>query len=241
VLSLDATTGNFTGFFQPTASDSYRPDDDDVDVPAPPMLFTRGGTRVVAIGSKNGSFFLLDASNLNTVLARRQLLPYDSAGNPFPAIDDHSLAHENQYGVFGTAAVHYGLNRIFVGLGGYRAGGFGWEGIDSTTTPFMRALDWNTLADGWTTIGTNPPKYNIPVPPMYTTPNERGLSSPAVVNDVVFIATTKPGLYALNAATGLCLWSATGLGSAPYAFGPAIYGDFVINGLSNGNLYIYTL
>ena len=244
VLALDATTGNVMGFFQPAPSDSYRPPADlDVDVPAPPMLFTRAGTRVVAVGSKNGSFFLLDAANLNTVLAKRQLLPYDSAGNPFPAIDPpdtfdpfgNVILRENRYGVFGTAAVHYGLGRIFVGLGGYSGA------IDSNTTPFMRVLDWVTLGDSWTTLGTNPPKYNVPVPPMYLTPNECGLSSPAVVNDVVFVSTTKPGLYALNAATGLCLWSAAGLGSASYAFGPAIYGDFVINGLSNGNLYIYTL
>jgi len=66
---------------------------------------------------------------------------------------------------------------------------------------------------------------------MYATP-EAGLSSPAVVNDVVFITTSKPGLYALDAATGLCLWSASGL-TGDFVLGPAIYGDFVVVGAGN--------
>ncbi len=61
----------------------------------------------------------------------------------------------------------------------------------------------------------------MPVPPLYTTPNEAGLGSPAVVNDVVLVPPSKPGLYALDADTGLCLWSATGL-SGTYVLGPAV-------------------
>jgi outer membrane protein assembly factor BamB len=235
ILALDGTTGQFRGFFQPLPSDSYRPALDlDVDVPGAPTIFSRGGTRVVGIGSKNGSYFLLDPASL-AVLARRQLLPYDSAGNPFLNVDPGTGIHENLSGVFGTAAVHFGLGRLFVGVGGYSGA------IDSATTPFLRALDWATLADAWPTSGTNPPRYTASIPPLYTTPNESGISSPAVVNDVVFVSTSKPGLYALDAASGLCLWAAPGLSGANYAFGPAIYGNYVVNGLSNGNLHVYSV
>ena len=235
VLALDATAGTFAGFFQPLPSDSYKPTDSDVDVPAGPTIFTRGSTQVLGIGSKNGSFFLLDPATMS-VLARRQLLPYDSGGNPFPQIDPG--AGENMYGVMGTATVHRGLGRLFIGLGGYSGA------IDINTTPFMRAVDWNTLADAWVTAGANPPKYTVPVPPMYTTPGETGLSSPAVVNDVVFISTSKPAMYCLDAATGACLWLAPGIGVGNYAMGPAIYGNYVvvgIGGYSGGRVNIYRL
>jgi hypothetical protein len=52
---------------------------------------------------------------------------------------------------------------------------------------------------------------------MYTTIGEAGLSSPAVVNDVVFMSTNRPldfastsrrALYAFDATSGLCLWAA---------------------------------
>lgn len=239
VISLDASTGDFKGFFQPTPADSYRPDDLDVDVPSAPTIVRRsGGTRVVAIGSKNGSFFLLDPDTM-AVISRRQLLPRDASNNPLPGVDPHGGPGENYYGVLGTAAVHYVLRRLFVGIGGY--GG----AIDSGSTPFMRALDWNTLDDAWTTAigGDGVTRYTVPRPPMYTTPDEAGLSSPAVVNDVVFVSTSKPGLYALDAATGLCLWAAPGLPppSGPtYVLGPAVYGNYVVIGASN-NVYIYSL
>jgi outer membrane protein assembly factor BamB len=237
VISLDASSGAFAGFFQPLPSDSYKLTDNDVDVPAGPTIFWRGLTQVLGIGSKGGSFFLLDPSTMG-VLARRQLLPYDSSGNPFLAIDPG--AGENMYGVMGTATVHRGLGRLFIGLGGY--GG----AIDINTTPFMRAVDWTTLADAWTTAGTNPPKYTVPVPPMYTNPGETGLSSPAVVNDVVFISTSKPAMYCLDAATGACLWLAPGIGAGSYAMGPAIYGNYVVVGIGGygsaaGRLNIYAL
>jgi outer membrane protein assembly factor BamB len=234
VLSLDADTGQFRGFFQPSQSDNYQASDNDIDVPSSPMIFNRYGTDVLAIGTKGGAFFLLDPNTM-TALAHRQLLPYDINGNPFPGIDGGptTIPHENAYGVFGTAAVHYGLGRIFVGLGGY--GGQ----IDRTTTPFMRTLDWNTLNDVWITSGNNPPMYTVPQPPMYTTDGEAGLSSPAVVNDVVFVSTTKPGLYALDAASGLCLWSAGGL-SPTYIMGPAISGNSVIIG-TGSTVNIYSL
>jgi outer membrane protein assembly factor BamB len=85
-------------------------------------------------------------------------------------------------------------------------------------------------------------RYTIPVPPMYSSP-EAGLSSPATVNDVVFVSTSKTALYALDAATGLCLWSAPGqpAGGWPvYALGPAIYGNFVVHGAGQ-KVFIYKL
>jgi outer membrane protein assembly factor BamB len=241
VLALDAGTGAFAGFFQPAPSDSYRPDDLDVDVPAGPTIFRRGATTVLFIASKNGSGFLLDPATMAVLPnGRRQLLPTDAAGNLLPNVDRHTFSNENFSGVLGTAAVHRGLRRIFVGVGGYSGA------IDTPTTPFMRALDWNDLSDAWTTaVGPDGvARYTVPRPPMYTTPNEAGLSSPAVVNDVVFVSTSKPALYALDAATGLCLWVAPGLGSpspATYTLGPAIYGNSVVVGSLNGNLNIYSL
>ena len=234
VIALDATTGVFQGFFQPEPSDCYRVNDTDVDVPASPLLYQHSGTRVCAIGSKGGGFFLLDASTM-APLTKRQLLPYDNNGNPLPNIDPHAGPEENMFGVFGTAAVHYGLGRIFVGIGGYGAA------IDSGTTPFMRALDWATLDDVWaTTVGADHvARYTVPRPPMYTTAGECGLSSPAVVNDVVFCSTTKPGLYAFCAHTGLCLWSASGL-PGQWLLGPAVYRNSVVIG-AGSNVKVYSL
>src|SRR5262249_43698704 len=106
----------------------------------------------------------------------------------------------------------------------------------------MRALDWMTLNDVWlTTVGADGvTRYTVPQPPMYTNPGESGVSSPAVVNDVVFVSTTKPGLYALDAATGLCLWPASGLTPTDYILGPAIYGDNVVVGSGN-TILVYSL
>lgn len=237
VLSLDASTGTFAGFYQPLPGDCYKPTDNDADVPGSPTLFNRGGTTVVAVGTKAGAFVLLNAATM-TPLSKRQLLPYDAAGAPLPGVDPHGGVGENYYGTFTTAALHYGLQRIFVGIGGYSGA------IDTPTTPFMRALDWNTLTDAWATaVGADGvTRYVAPRPPMYTTPNECGLSSPAVANNVVFMATTRPALYALNAANGICLWSAPGLLPTPgtNCLGPAISGNAVVIGVGS-TVYIYSL
>ena len=244
VLSLDATTGAFKAFFQPAASDSYRPGDFDVDVPAAPTIVDRGGgDRAIAIGSKNGSFFLLHPDTL-AVLARRQLLPRNAAtGAAISTVDPTGGTGENKWGVLGTAAIHSGTGKLFVGLGGY-------VGIDDyRMTPFVRALDWNTLADAWptttdTVAGTPVVRYSIARPPLYTTPLEGGLSSPAVVNDVVFVSTSKTGMYALDVDTGLCLWAAPGMpivsGWPDYSLGPAVYGNYVVVGAAN-QINIYRL
>jgi outer membrane protein assembly factor BamB len=246
IISLDATTGAFGAFFQPAPTDSYRQGaegDLDVDVPAAPMIFRRAADRVVCIGSKNGSFFLLDPVNL-TVLARRQLLPKDAGTNAtIASVDPHvGFPSENKWGVLGTAAVHSGLGLLFVGLGGY-------QGIDDyRVTPFVRALDWDTLADGWPTandvVGANTvTRYSSARPPLYSTSGEAGLSSPAVVNDVLFVSTSKTALYALSVDTGFCLWQAPGMppgGWPDFCLGPAVYDNWVVVGAAS-KVLIYHL
>jgi outer membrane protein assembly factor BamB len=254
LICLDATTGVFRGFFQPAVDDSYRSDDADIDVPGSPTVIRRGGQRVVAFGSKSGSFFLLDPDDHGTgsltALEKRQLLPRlggtgnpGNRGTPIPEIDPVGRPwNENKWGVMGTPAVHPGLGRIFVGLGGYdgmnlQAG----AGIDPTRTPFLRAVDWNTLLDAWpVTIGSDGVgRYLGSNPPMYNS-LEAGLSSPAVVNDLVFVSTTKPAMYALDANTGVCKWAAPGISGGTWAMGPAIYGNYIVLGVGN-KVYIYKL
>ena len=70
---------------------------------------------------------------------------------------------------------------------------------------------------------------------------------PAVGNDVVFIGTTLPRVYAFSVDTGVALWTASGLGPpAPvnYILVPAISGDVVVLGHANGRngaVHIYSL
>jgi outer membrane protein assembly factor BamB len=248
VLSLDANTGAFRGYFQPLPGDSYRPNDTDVDVCGSPTVFSREGTRVLGIGCKNGSYFLLDPATVDPktglmqVLARRQLLPYlnNNPATPIPTVDPGATMQpdENKYGVFGTAALHYGLGKLFVGLGGYAGG-------DTPSTPFVRALDWNSLADAWpAALGPDGvTRYTMAKPPLYTNAGETGLSSPAVVNDIVFVSTNKPALYALDVVNGHSIWLAPGLSGQPagtFVLGPAIYGNYVVIGCG-GSLFIYSL
>jgi outer membrane protein assembly factor BamB len=252
-IALDATTGEFRGFHQSQTDDSYWPGDSDIDVPGSPTVFSIGATRAVAYGCKNGSLFVLDAGTM-APMARRQLLariggtglPGDR-GTGIPSVVPTPAATggegENAYGVMGTPAVHFGLGRIFVGIGGYNGMALDQgPGIDQTRTPFLRALNWNDLHDAWpTALGAdNVLRYTTTKPPMYLT-TEVGLSSPAVVNDVVFVSTDKPALYALDANSGICLWSAPGLpASRNYVLGPAVYGNYVVVG-AGSTVYIYTL
>jgi outer membrane protein assembly factor BamB len=260
VLSLDATTGGAVRFFQPDPADTYRRDDTDMDMPPGPTVFSRGDRRVVATGGKLGSFFMFDPETLDVLPnGRRQLLPKAGGNGGFPGdtgqllpnVDPHPLLPngqrrtENFYGIFGSAAVHYGLQRLFVGVGGF-ASGVGTPGIDFTTTAFLRALNWGDLSDAWVTaVGPDRVRrYVVPRPPMYTSPGEAGFSSPAVVNDVVFLATSRPALYAFDAESGLPLWSAPGFGlpiTNSFTLGPAIYGDHVIVGSANLGVLIYSL
>jgi outer membrane protein assembly factor BamB len=255
LLALDASTGEFRGFHQAEPDDSYHPNDDDIDVPGAPTLFVRsGGERVVCYGSKNGSFFLLEPDTLAVLgggAQRRQLLARSGGtghpgnrGTPIAGVATAGGEQENKWGVMATPAVHSGLGKIYVGLGGYSGAGEG------TKTPFIRAVDWDDLHDAWP---VGPPggdgvvRYTMATPPVYSHSKEAALSSPAVVNDVVFVSTTDPNrnvmtLYALDAATGLCLWKAPdepGGGWPKYALGPAISGEFVVAGAGNA-VQIYT-
>jgi outer membrane protein assembly factor BamB len=253
VLALDADTGAIKGRFQVPVESSYRPSDLDIDFGTSPTLYTIGDRRVVGIGCKNGAFLLIDAQTM-AIIRWRQLLPYtndgkqistvdphgpDTSTNPHPKIsneDSNKTPAENFHGTYSTAAVHPGLKRVFIGVGGNNYH-FVAAGIDSATTPFLRAFDWETLDDAWELDQSDPRKYKKPTPPMYTTSGEGGLSSPAVVNDVVFVATTKVSLYAFDARDGTPLWhddlgTQTGgfSGGYGYCLGPAIAGNYVVAG-----------
>ncbi len=272
ILSLDAATGAYRGFFQAPAESSYRATDSDVDFGGSPTVFTLKGRRVVAAGCKNGGFFLLDADSLKLLLPPRQLLPYYNSGKQIPTVDPHvnegietqldpnvpntqsdEVDWENFYGTYSTPAVHPRLGRFFIGVGGNNYHTVA-PGIDFTTTPFLRALDCNTLEDAWPMDNNDPRRYKNARPPMYTMPGESGLSSPAVVNDLVFCSTSLVAVYAFDAKTGKMLWQdrlgeQTGgfNGGYGYCLGPAVSGNFVVAGAlvfgkkGGGVLRIYTL
>jgi outer membrane protein assembly factor BamB len=256
LLSLDATTGAFKAFYQVPRESNYRESDIDVDVGASPTLFDLGSRRVVGVGCKNGSFHVLDADTLAPI-KWRQLLPTYNDGTQIPTVDPHPddaqanastqnprIANrdsddddgENYSGIYSTAAVHPGSRKIFVGIGGNNYHSVA-AGIDTANTPFIRALDYDTLADAWPIDTGNPPRYTKARPPLYTNVTESGLSSPAVVNDVVFMATTFVSLYALSVADGTVLFEdklgeQTGgfNGGYGYCMGPAVCGNYVVAG-----------
>lgn len=273
LLVLDASTGAFQGFVQFPPESSYRPSDIDVDVGGSPTLFTNEqGRRLVALGCKNGGFMTIDAKTLD-IVKLRQILPYADGSSQFPAIDPHPPASqqneinprvtnevsnaaqnagENWTGTYSTAAVHPGLRRLFLGLGGKNYD-LASSGIDTDTTPFLRAMDWGTLEDAWPTDGGTPPRYVNGRPPFYTNGGESGLALPAVVNDVVFMSTTMISVYAFSAVDGKLLWQdqlgeQTGgfTGGYGYCMGPAVWKDYVVAGAlvfgrDGGILRIYRL
>jgi outer membrane protein assembly factor BamB len=258
LLALDAASGAFKGFYQIPAASNYRDSDIDVDVGASQTLFDLGARRVVAVGCKNGSFHVLDADTLAPV-KWRQLLPYitDANGNKqqIPTVDPHvdgaqgnvqnprianrcsdATQSENYSGIYSTAAIHPASRKIFVGIGGNNYHSVA-SGIDFENTPFMRALDYDTLDDAWPLDGGNPQRYTKARPPLYTNATESGLSSPAVVNDVVFMSTTYVSLYAFSVADGTPLFEdrlgeqTGGLnGGYGYCMGPAVCGNYVVAG-----------
>src|SRR5271165_550416 len=136
----------------------------------------------------------------------------DAHPNPAdPTINPHitnevsdQVPNENFSGVFNTGAIYPGSNgdspiippRIFFGMGGpnYHSQS---PGIDFKSTPFMRAIDLDSdaLADAWPMDNSDPKRYlkvqrtddtTGQIVGMYSSAGESGLSSPAVVNDVVF-------------------------------------------------------
>lgn len=278
VLSLDAETGDFKAFFQVPPESNYRPSDGDIDLGGAPILFKwnvgqPNQKKVVGVGCKNGSFFVLDADTL-TLQKQRQLLPYlmlpDGTMTWIESVDRHpnptdgtlsphltneysnKVPNENFSGVFNTGAIYPGSAdqpqsispRVFLAMGGpnYHSAS---PGIDFETTPFMRAIDAISLADVWTMAG-NPLKYtntsrmdpnlNTEVG-MYQSAGESGLSSPAIVNDVVFCTTSKISIYAFDVRDGTLLWNADiGMqtdgynGGYGYCLGPAIWKNYVVAG-----------
>jgi len=280
MITLKADTGAFVASFQPPVMSSYRPSDLDIDIGASPTVFERPdiynalpGTnpsiakKVVGIGAKNGGYFVLDASNLN-LLNWRQLLPYYNNGLQIPTVDPHSPSlqanprvtnaesnatmAENYHGTYSCAAIDPVSQSLFIGLGGSNYNSVA-PGIDYETTPFMRAFNMEALNDIWPFDDSDPKRYAKSSPPMYTNPGECGLSSPAVVNDVVFCSTSHISLYAFKVSDGTHLWGSN-LGSQTegynggygYCMGPAVWGDYVVAGAlilgsTGGVLNIYKL
>lgn len=270
LLALDATTGEFVAFTQFPPASSYRVTDIDVDVGGSPTLFTHRGRRLVGLGCKNGTYMVMYADTLG-IRGWRQLLPTWNDGSQIETVDPHpdaTLANEmnpvipnamsnanqgeNYYGTYSTAAVHPALGVLYVGLGGnnYHPSA---PGIDSDTTPFLRALDMEHLVDFWPLDEGNPRRYVNGRPPFYTWPKESGLALPAVANDVVFMTTSRLALYAFSAEDGRLLWqdllgAETGgiNGGYGYCLGPAVDADYVvcgslIMGRRAGSLRIYRL
>lgn len=270
LLALRGSTGDFVGFCQFPAESSYRKSDNDVDVGGAATLYKIGNQKVVGVGCKNGSYMLCDAEKL-TFIRYRQMLPYKN-NQQIETVDPHGpddFAHqgafytneqsndypaENYHGTYSTAAICSSQQKIFIGLGGNN---YHWiaAGIDSDNTPFMRALDWETLDDAWPTAG-DPPKYTNAAAAMYMNAGESGISVPAVVNDVVFMTTTLVAMYAFSATDGTLLWSdmenfgqqTQGFqGGYGYCMGPAIWRNYVVAGAlvqgrkGGGVLNIYKL
>jgi outer membrane protein assembly factor BamB len=256
LLTLDATSGAFKAFHQIPPESNYRDSDIDVDVGASPTLFDLGSRRVVGVGCKNGSFHVMDADTLAPI-KWRQLLPTFNDGTQIPTVDPHPsdaqanasvqnprIANrqsdadqgENYSGIYSTAAIDPASRKIFVGIGGNNYHSVA-AGIDTENTPFIRALDYDTLDDAWPVDNGNPKRYTKARPPLYTNVTESGLSSPAVVNDVVFMATTFVSLYAFSVADGTMLFEdrlgqQTGgfNGGYGYCMGPAVCGNYVVAG-----------
>jgi outer membrane protein assembly factor BamB len=274
VLVLSAKTGAFKACIQIPASTSYRPSDIDVDIGGAPTLWEINGRKVVGIGCKNGCYLVFDANTFE-VLKTRQMLPYMNDGSQIPNVDPHGVDDpsqpnpvitndqsnqtqgENFHGTYSTAAVCTPQGKLFIGIGGNNYH-YICAGIDSDSTPFIRALDWTTLDDAWPLDNGDPKRYAVaadPNNPLYKIAGESGISVPAVVNDVVFMSTTRVALYAFNATDGTLLWSdvenfgaQTGgmNGGYGYCMGPAIAGNYVVAGAlvqggNGGVLNIYAL
>jgi outer membrane protein assembly factor BamB len=246
LLALDAGTGEFKAFFQAPPWSNYRVTDNDVDMGGSPTLLTReDGKRLVGVGCKNGTYFLLDADTL-ALEAHRQMLPTYLNGDLIPTVDAHVPGDtENFSGTYSTAAVDPVTGTIFMGVGGNNYHTVG-PGIDYQTTPFMRAMDYQ-LNDAWPLDQGNPRLYQnvqtatmsdgTQILGMYQQQADSGVASPVVVNDVVFMSTTGVSLFAFEVADGTLLWkdqlgAQTGgmSGGYGYCLGPAVCGDYVVAG-----------
>jgi outer membrane protein assembly factor BamB len=275
VLVLQGATGHFLASVQIPASSSYRPSDIDVDIGGSPTLYELDGRKIVGIGCKNGAYVTFDARSFE-ILAVRQLLPLHRDGSQIATVDPHGpddpaspspvvpnewsneVQGENYMGTYSTAAVCGSQGKLFIGLGGNNYHYLS-PGIDASTTPFIRAMDWSSLEDAWPLDDGDPRRYAIAAGqeanPLYKMGGESGLSVPAVANDVVFMATSRVALYAFAARDGALLWAdienfgpQTGGSSGGYGYcmGPAVAGDYVVAGAlvagaSGGLVNIYAL
>ncbi|MEA2162031.1 MAG: quinohemoprotein ethanol dehydrogenase [Thermoanaerobaculia bacterium] len=280
VIQIPAGTFNGVQIVSPPNAPygSYRPSDTDVDIGGAPTIWKINEKTVVGIGCKNGCYMVFDPTQINApnyTPTTYQLLPTMNDGSQISTVDPHftdgpsnpqpvvsnqvsnQVNAENYHGTYSTAALCTPQQKLFIGVGGnnyhYVA-----SGIDSATTPFIRALDWNTLKDAWPLDGGDPQRYKAasdPNNPLYKNSGESGISVPAVVNDVVFMSTTLVALYAFKADDGTLLWSDTenfgsqtgGMsGGYGYCMGPAISGNYVVAGAlvlggNGGVLNIYAL
>lgn len=278
ILALQALTGEFVAFTQMPMTTAYRPTDLDVDIGSACTLYTLPASagsssprKVVSVGCKNGGFMVCDAQTLQLIHSV-SLLPKNKDGTQVAEIDPHPPAAqqnainpritnevsnvnwgENYFGPFNTAAVDPVTGTLFIAIGGPNYHNAA-PGIDSPSTPFMKAVKWDTLVDAWPIDDSfDPPRYKNVGASMYSFPGESGLSSPAVVNDVVFVSTSRVGIYAFKTSDGTLLWSdvignqTLGFnGGYGYCLGPAICGQYVvagalIQGLQGGVLNIYGL
>lgn len=261
---------------------SYRASDQDVDIGGAPTIFQIDGKTVVGIGCKNGVYMIFDPTSLSTdlttpnvPLTSRQLLPFMNDGSQIATVDPHFIDGPNDFqpvvtnavsnvvpaenfqGTYSTAALCSAQKKLFIGVGGNNYH-YVSSGIDTPNVPFIRAMDWTTLQDAWPLDDGNPRRYKAaadPNNPLYKNAGESGISVPAVVNDVVFMATTLVALYAFSATDGTLLWSdvenfgpQTGgmSGGYGYCMGPAIAGNYVVAGAlvqggNGGVLNIYSL
>jgi outer membrane protein assembly factor BamB len=275
VVVLRGSTGELLASVQIPARSSYRPSDIDVDIGGSPTLYELDGRKLVGIGCKNGAYVTFDAHSYE-IVAVRQLLPLHRDGTQIATVDargpddpsvigptpsnkeSNETLGENYSGTYSTAAVCSSQGKLFIGVGGNNYH-FRGPGIDSLTTPFIRALDWSTLHDAWPLDDGDPQRYAIALQqaanPLYKMAGESGISVPAVAGDVVFMSTTRVALYAFSAHDGELLWAdvdgfgpQTGgmHGGYGYCMGPAVAGNYVVAGAlvagpSAGVLNIYSL
>lgn len=142
---------------------------DQLSKASPAMAATEDELHLVHLGDSSNRIWHTWYFGL---MQKRQLLPREGGtGHPhnrglaIPSVAPISAPwYENQWGIYATPAIHTGLKRLFVGLGGRGAI------TDLDKTPFMRALDWYTLNDAWpTAVGSdNVSRYTTASPPLYT-------------------------------------------------------------------------
>jgi outer membrane protein assembly factor BamB len=213
---------------------------------------------------------LLPKMNDGTQIPTVDPHPPDPDAHPHPSNEEsNQTPGENYSGSFNTPAFYPGSDdkpqtispRLFVALGGPNYHGAS-PGIDYETTPFMRAVDAATLDDAWPLDGGDPSKYTKPFvhdeangifTGMYQTAAESGLSSPAVVNDVVVCTTSKISIYAFDVRDGTLLWhddmgtQTDGYnGGYGYCLGAAAWKNYIVAGAlvlgrDGGLLRIYGL